>query len=250
MLALTYSRITWFLTLLMPRRYVNRLVAWWRGDWTQTRSGARWYPHSPRAEDVIIEDLGACAYINRFGGHAGLCSDAEHQYRVAEHLRSLGFSAWIQLCGAMHDTPEVYAPGDIPAPVLRGNFIHRLWMWGLRRMRRRAAHAVFDRLGLPRELPPEVHHADLVLLRTEVRDRMRGGIVGWDQGRDLPPPLSQKTFRWQPEDAERRWWTLVARLAHVAAMTTPGLTPTQIAKLHELAEVAADQVATKTPRAA
>lgn len=202
----TYAVLFWtWLSKLLPAR---------RRPWIQTRSGARWYPYDFKASDVRIEDLGACAYLNRWGGHAGVCSVAEHQVRVAEILARAGHSAWVQLQGAMHDAHEVYPPGDVLAPVLWGP---RWLVWPIRRMSRRAAHAVRARVGLPLELDPAVKLADMTMLMSEAHARLPGGPQGWEQGRLLPPPVRVSDFAWAHDYAAWKWWFTVAELAERAA---------------------------------
>lgn len=186
-----------------------------RGPWIQTRSGARWYPYTCRPEDVQLEDLGACAYVLRWGGHAGTVTVAEHQYRVAKLLEARGADAWTQLLGLLHDAHEVYPPGDVCSPVFWGRgLIGRPVAWAFRWMSRRAERAVRDRLHLPHEFPASVKSADMVLLSTEAYARLPGGPRDW--GATLPSPLAVSPV-WEPEYAEWRWWSLVRTLSqHVA----------------------------------
>lgn len=179
-----------------------RLPALPRGPFVTTRSGARWYPFTPRPEDVVIEDLGACAHINRFGGHAGLCSVAEHGVRVARLLARAGCDACVQLQGLLHDCDEVYYPGDVPGPVLKTR-----WGWLARWLVRRRERAVRTRLGLPVTLAPEVLWADREELRIEAANRLPA--ADWI-GKPTPP---RRPDRWEPEFAEYMFWSLGAVLA-------------------------------------
>ena len=54
----------------------------------------------------------------RFGGHVEFYSVAEHCMRVAEWLKSQGYSHKTQLIGLLHDAIEAYI-GDIPRPIKR-----------------------------------------------------------------------------------------------------------------------------------
>lgn len=177
-----------------------------RWPYVVVRSGARWYPWSPRAEDVRLEDLGALAWINRWGGHAGLCSVAEHSVRVADLLARGRHPEWTQLQGLLHDAAEVYPPGDVPAPVLMGP----AWMtWSFRWQKRAAERAVRERLGLPRRLSPAVRVADAMALRNERSWRMPA-----DSAADTPLPSSRQE-RWEPDYAEWRFWLRVGELAAI-----------------------------------
>lgn len=222
-----------------------------RGPWIQTRSGARWYPFDPRPEDVRLEDLGACAYVIRWGGHAGVITVAEHQYRVAQLLEARGADAMTQLLGLLHDAHEVYPPGDVCAPVFWGRgVVGRLVSRAIRWMSRRAERAVRGRLGLPIELPQSVRHADMVLLSTEAHCRLPGGPRDW--GATLPSPLPVAPA-WEPAYAEWRWWSLVRVLADRVADEMTGRDSSRgwdtISKLRELA-VVADREAVRCSRLA
>ena len=208
-----------------------------RGPWQSFRGGSRWYIFTPKARELDLRALGACAWVNRFGGHARLCSVAEHQVRCADWLCAQGFSAWIQLQGATHDVQEIAAPGDVIAPVLNGPW----WIsWPLRIWRRRVERTFRDALGLPLELHPAVHEADQVMLSTELHDRMpEAARETWL--RRLPRPLRTIAIPWDHEYAEFRWWQTVSILAAQASCAEPGLTTSQRTKLLGLARVAHEE---------
>lgn len=62
---------------------------------------------TPRIEDIAF----ALANINRYGGHAGLYSVAQHCVLVSMQLQPD-----LKLSGLLHDAPEAYL-GDIPSPL-------------------------------------------------------------------------------------------------------------------------------------
>lgn len=187
---------------------LGAITAWWRGPWVTMCSGTIWYPFAPRPEDVRFADFGALAWINRWGGHAGLCTVAEHCVRVSALLYRGGHSPWVQLQGALHDAAEVYPPGDPAGPIL--HFGSRWWTWGIMRMKDMAEEAVRERLHLPSRLPQAVRVADLMALREERRWRMPG-----EDTANLPP--SSRLERWEPKYAMWRWWSLVGELASQCA---------------------------------
>lgn len=252
--------LTWFSLFLAseglieerPAAWIVRLAAWLRaiaerrrGPWVTTRSGARWYPFSCRAEDLVLEDLGATAYINRWAGHAGLCTVAEHQVRTALLLQHWGESALVQLEGGMHDAAEALPPGDVAAPVLRGPW----WLtFGLRWLKRRAECAVRERCGLPREMPLAVKAADEAQLVLEATARLPVPPT-WAVGLldRIDQHVPRNPARWEPEYAEWRWWCLVAYLAPRAAdelheaWSRTGEGWDRIVRLRELAAVAERQ---------
>jgi hypothetical protein len=89
-----------------------------RGDWMQTFSGGRWYPQSPRPEDVRIEDIAhALANTCRYAGHSErFYSVAEHCILICAAMNRDGQSVERQLAGLMHDAAEAYLC-DIPRPL-------------------------------------------------------------------------------------------------------------------------------------
>lgn len=238
-------------TLRDPRLWASkrRLDAWARrsrGPWVQTLSGARWYPYSPRVEDVVIRDFGACAHINRWGGHAGRCALAEHQVRVAELLREWGADEEVQLEGALHDVHEVYPPGDVAGPVFWGP---RWIAWAFRWMSSRAERTVRARLAMPASFDPLVHKADLAMLSAEAHDRLPGGPQGWKNALPPPPP-NYVGWPWDPSYAAFRWWTLVAELSRVVARRARQHgDPKRAAVLQELERTARREAAALAPAA-
>jgi hypothetical protein len=208
-----------------------------RGPWQSFRGGARWYMFAPKARDLDLRALGACAWINRFGGHARTCSVAEHQVRCAEWCLQRGYSPYVQLQAGLHDVHEIAAPGDVIAPAYRGPW----WIsWPLRIWSRRVERVFRTALGLPWELHPAVHEADQVMLSTELHDRMpEAAREAWV--RKLAKPLHTVAIAWDHEYAEFRWWSLIAGLAPQAATSEPGLTTSQRTRLCDLAHVAHEE---------
>lgn len=213
-----------------------RMSRWSRGPWVHTRSGAKWYICTPRADELDLTDLGACAWINRYGGHAGTCSVAEHQVRCAEYLGAMGHSDWIQLQAATHDVHEALPPGDVAGPAYHGPWWIR---WPLRIWSRRVERAVREALGLPAELSPAVHRVDRIMLATEMHDRFPTALLDKDFLGRLPPPVRTVQIPWDHDYAEYRWWSLVSRLAYnVSVGKDVDLTTVQRTRLAQFAHVA------------
>lgn len=162
-----------------------------RGAFVLLRSGVRWYPDAPRVEDVRFEDFRSLSFIARWSGHAGTepYSVADHCVRVAEVLDEMGAPIEVQLQGLVHDLHEIYPPGDVPGPMLRGE---SALARELRAQEKRARDTLRTALGLPLEFDPRVKHADLVLLATEARDLMPSvttdGVSSADVFAGLPEP--------------------------------------------------------------
>ncbi|HZL94717.1 MAG TPA: hypothetical protein VFB99_13770 [Vicinamibacterales bacterium] len=183
------------------------------GDWIQTYSGRRWWPHDPRPEDVHHEDFPAISQVVRFGGHCrGLYTVAQHSCLVYDYVALVhggGDAPDREACDALcrsaltHDLHEIYPPGDQLSPFLRpldATGIH----W-LRSVSDSAAACVRKRLEVPYALPGSVTHADLVLLATERRDILVTPeclLPFWAQ---LPEPWSQRIEVWPAERAWAEW---------------------------------------------
>jgi hypothetical protein len=196
------------------------------GDWIQTYSGRRWWPHDPRSEDVNHEDFPAIAQIVRFGGHCrGLYTVAQHSCLVHDHLVMTHLSdvglGWYQffevlrrgdsywtLCASAltHDLHEIYPPGDQLAPFLRldaGEGAAGV-AW-LKRISKRAAWCVRMALDVPVDLADSVKHADLAALATERRDVMSTPDALLPYWAGLPEPWSKRIEVWPAERAWAEW---------------------------------------------
>jgi 5'-deoxynucleotidase YfbR-like HD superfamily hydrolase len=161
----------------------------------QTYSGTEFYALSPRAEDVKLIDI-AHALSNkcRFAGH---CRDF---YSVAQHsvLVSRNCPDELKLWGLLHDAGEAYF-ADIPNPIKREFSLFA-------DIERPIMAAVIEKFGLVQppvdaEMPPEVKHADRVLLATEARDLLN---VVWHDWEELWKPLAldTKIEALPPQDAK------------------------------------------------
>lgn len=135
-----------------------------------TYTGRKFYPLSPDAADVYIEDI-AHALSNqcRFTGHTReFMSVAQHSVIVANQLRG---DSTLALIGLLHDAPEAYL-ADVATPIkhaLHGYEEIEAGLWC----------AIASRFDLPAHRLPDVKRADLRSLATERRDLMQYNADPW-----------------------------------------------------------------------
>jgi 5'-deoxynucleotidase YfbR-like HD superfamily hydrolase len=101
-----------------------------RGDWIQTYTGQRFYLFSPRADEVVIEDIAfALAKICRFGGHSRVFYSVGQHSLVVDDLVARWWlnnpgkvspfqAARLRLAALLHDGSEAYI-GDVVRPLKR-----------------------------------------------------------------------------------------------------------------------------------
>jgi uncharacterized protein len=150
---------------------------------------------APTPDMVCIEDIAyALAHINRFTGHAGTYSVAEHSIRV-----SYACDPEDALAGLLHDASEAYV-GDLASPIK-----HLPEMGAYRALEAYAFGAICAALGVTAFYgkPDSVRKADMVLLATECRDLM-GGQRGGDW--ELPYPPLPDVIVPLPADIAERWF--------------------------------------------
>lgn len=166
--------------------------------WIQTRSGAAIDLLDPDPTTIVLADLAyALAHLNRYTGHTGAYSVAQHSVLVARALRDEGHTEGVQRAGLMHDAHEAIV-GDVSSPVKRAlvAIVRDVDPW--HELERRAARAVASRFGLPRDLPQAVKIMDLRMLLAEARDLLAPPPRPW--GIDVEPwPI--RIARWQALDA-------------------------------------------------
>lgn len=164
-----------------------------RGPFVGTYTG-RFYPFSPRASEVRIEDIAhGLAMSSRYGG-AGkrYYSTAEHSVHIARWLLQ-HYGRRAALAGLLHDAPEALSGfGDVTRPVkdrvpLIGKVESEIW------------GAVAAAFGLSPLMPEEVHEADSRI----VADEMSQNHPEVDDAYN--DPLGVVLQFWTPEEAEDRF---------------------------------------------
>jgi hypothetical protein len=177
------------------------------------RSGKYFDFLRPEMSEFTILDIAAgLSRICRYGGQ--LPDDVPH-YSVAQHsvIVSRIVPPEDALAGLLHDAAEAFT-GDMVSPL-------KQLCPDFKAVEKRVEAAIFDRFGLPAELPPSVKRADLIALHTEKRDISAARGHAWPNLADYPP-LPDRIAAWPQPMAFRvflgRFHDLVdaRRLAKVA----------------------------------
>ena len=185
--------------------------------WIQTRRGRAFDLTNPRVAQVDFAEIAfALAHLNRFTGHAGPYSVAQHCVEGCEYLLGLGerAAAWHFL---LHDAHEAYL-GDMATPLIAA--LGEATRDALDALRRRVDFAIFTAARVP---PPaaailnRVRAIYLAMLRTE-RDQLLGPPPGpWDRAVEGVEPLPIRLAPYDAGLAERGWRDLFASLTKDAS---------------------------------
>ncbi len=177
--------------------------------WLQTSKGRVFDLLDPRADMVDFAEIAfALARLNRFTGHAGVYSVAQHCAHGCDYFLSLGDREGA-LFFLLHDAHEAYI-GDLSTPLkmaLAASMPAFPLHWKM--LRKSIDAAIWRASGL---LPPSpeiaarVKLVDLAMLRTERDQLLTPPPAPWmdavEQATPLPVWIDRLTA---PELAERRW---------------------------------------------
>jgi hypothetical protein len=184
-----------------------------KGDFIRTFSGIDFWPFDPRTNEIDIVDIAhALSNICRFGGHCRkFYSVAQHSVHVSTVLEMERFN-WTKfktesLIGLLHDAPEAYI-GDMVTPVKKH-------LRSFKKVDSGIWSAIALKFKLPGYIPFNVHAADVVAIRTEVRDLINGDPA-WVKNRpycDFEPD-KKKIIPVSPAEAKsmflRRYFELMS----------------------------------------
>lgn len=201
--------------------------------WIMTYTGQRFYPFTPKANDVQLADIAhALAMICRFTGHTRqFYSVAQHSVNVSRLAecqaaadRALpykeGVVAQLALVALLHDAAEAYIC-DLAQPIKaltpRYEAVETLIL-----------HAIHTRLAVEtsQRYAWRIKAADLALLHAEARELFSPEArraAGWDvpDPVDCPPEIID-LCPWTPREAERMF---LERYFYLDKRRAPGANP-------------------------
>lgn len=160
-----------------------------------TSSGQFFFKDPGRNGFEIRDIAGPLSRLCRFTGHTRVFySVAQHSCHVADILAARGWERRVVLAGLLHDAAEAFL-GDVSSP------LKSLLGEAYRKWERPTTEAILEHFGLAKELPPEVHDADMISLATEKRDLMPLDPRPWPCLNGIDPDPEQ-LCPWSPSIAE------------------------------------------------
>lgn len=171
-------------------------------NWIQTVTGRKFWPLSPRVEDVCIEDIAHALSLKcRFTGHTlEFYSVAQHSI-LASHMVPPPDALWALL----HDATEAYLP-DVARPVKKE-------LEGFDAIEEQLARCIARRFHLWWPMPESVARADLMLLATEFRDLMAPAPDAW-RSLEGVEPLNQTIVPLPPAEVREMFLQRFEELWH------------------------------------
>jgi hypothetical protein len=169
--------------------------------WIQSFTGRKLEPLAFTAEQLHPADMAHHLALScRFTGAVrSFYSVAEHSVRVASLLLDQPDGARLARYGILHDASE-YVLHDLPRPLKR---LPEFEFY--RQLEAKVQGIIYAAHGLTDPEPPEVKHADLVLLNSERLELLGPAPDSWGE---LPPPLSgPQGMGWDPTYAEGMFLT-------------------------------------------
>lgn len=177
-------------------------------------SGTYFDFEAPEASEFTIFDVAhALSNLCRFTGHcARFYSVAQHSVHVSQIV-----PAEDAFAGLMHDAPEAFT-GDVSKPL-------KSILPDFRALEDRIERAVFERFGLPAELPASVKDADLTMLVTEQCQIMRTPDRDQWATANGAQPLTGALPEWSPAEAMGAFLARYAELRRSPVMPVTALDP-------------------------
>lgn len=141
------------------------------GDWIQTYTTKKFWPLSPRVEDVCIEDIAhSLSLQTRFNGHCRtFYSIAQHSVLAARELLKATKDRTIAMQGLLHDASEAYIC-DLPRPI-------KSYITNYKELEEQLMQCIAVKFNLNYPFHELVKKIDTVLLATEARDLMDGDCL-------------------------------------------------------------------------
>lgn len=176
-----------------------------RGDWIQTVSGAPFWPASPAAVDIRLDEIAhALSRKCRFNGHTrDWYSVAQHAVMVSEIIECFvtpNLAPLAAFWALHHDDSEAYLP-DVPRPLKASLEFEGVPFKEIEnRILARVAEVLLIPWPWPAEISSAIKQADAVALATEKRDLMNSAQITWQP---LPAPWLEKIIVKERDDARQ-----------------------------------------------
>lgn len=169
----------------------------------QTFTGEMFDVFAPNSSKIQVKDIAhALSMLCRYGGHSrDFYSVAEHSVLMAGYFEARG-EYDLARAALLHDSTEAYM-GDMVRPL-------KLQLPLYREVEGALQGAIFNRFGLPPDMPPEVKEADLRICNDERAVLLYP--LPWNPFIDSLPPLGVELKCWFPIQAEQQWFDFYWRL--------------------------------------
>ena len=170
-----------------------------------TYTGRRFWPLSPRPEDVSFLDIAhGLSNLCRYGGHTHcFYSVAEHSALLAMHFMAKG-RADLARYALLHDASEAYV-GDVIRPL-------KPQLARFKEIEAPIERAILLAAGLAPEIPAEVHAADSAIIGEEARFLFRAETLEKADWVPLGRLAISDIMGWVPNYAEQEWLILFEKL--------------------------------------
>lgn len=167
----------------------------YRGAWMSTHTGGRFYPLTPKPEDIQIGDIAsALSKQTRFNGHINeFYSVAQHSVLASHLVTTKVDRVRVQMQALLHDASEAYT-GDMVKPL-------KIYDEFFQDIEDRVWKAISEKFNIPFEMYREVKDIDSLLVTAEKRD-LFPQAEEWDYQPDVRHIPTIEPWSWRKAEKE------------------------------------------------